>query len=488
MKEMLSVLLSLPDDVVRNRILSMLPLKSILLLDSSICESKSRLVFLRQLDTLFVPVHSTKGKEITTSALFWLQKRNVYVGACALAINTAPEDILGALPVLRHVRELHTRYVHPNLRLEVLLTAIDSLTSCTFGEVEGGEGNYHFITDSTIELLASRHPHLRKFEMWKCNAFGDKALQSFAQHCPEITGMVLYNCDEFTSEGVADLCKGCRHLQYLYFYQCSNLTDVALQAMGAYCPDLQILTTSQCENITDTGIIVLAQGCPKLGSLGVEFTQLTDAGLNYLADSCPLLYDFKVRGCEVSDDSLIHFFSKHPLLTEFDFAAKGGEFAGHLVCKSAPYRTRMITLHLGNCNIDDDAVEAVAEHCSNLRVLDLSVCVSLTDRALIALSRGCPFLQNLNLTFCMRVGDVGVIALVRGCTTLEILNLSFNPILTDAAFVSIGEFAQNLLDLDASGCEELTSVGINALQNCASLRRLTARDCPKLVFGNNSNV
>ncbi|RRT54575.1 hypothetical protein B296_00049092 [Ensete ventricosum] len=65
--------------------------------------------------------------------------------------------------------------------------------------------------------------------------------------------------------------------------------------------------------------------------------------------------------------------------------------------------------------LEDDAVETVARYCHDLRHLDLSKGLKLSDRTLyalahgyesvIALANGCPHLRSLGLYYCQNITD-----------------------------------------------------------------------------------
>ncbi|MFS8012606.1 putative leucine-rich repeat domain superfamily [Helianthus anomalus] len=54
------------------------------------------------------------------------------------------------------------------------------------------------------------------------------------------------------------------------------------------------------------------------------------------------------------------------------------------------------------------------------RSLDLCGAQNLSDEALFSLAK-CKNIRTLNLTWCVRVTDAGVIAIGQGCTSLEFL-------------------------------------------------------------------
>jgi hypothetical protein len=67
----------------------------------------------------------------------------------------------------------------------------------------------------------------------------------------------------------------------------------------------------------------------------------------------------------------------------------------------------------------------VAEHCRELRELDLSWCTGVGDAGVIAVGEHCRELRELDLSGCKGVGDAGVIAVAEHCRELRELDLSW---------------------------------------------------------------
>lgn len=96
-----------------------------------------------------------------------------------------------------------------------------------------------------------------------------------------------------------------------------------------------------------------------------------------------------------------------------------------LVLSLAPKFVKLQTLILrqDKPQLEDGAVEAIANHCHELEELDLSKSLKLTDRSLYALAHGCPNLTKLNLSGCTSFSDTAIAYLTRFCRKLKVLNL-----------------------------------------------------------------
>lgn len=97
----------------------------------------------------------------------------------------------------------------------------------------------------------------------------------------------------------------------------------------------------------------------------------------------------------------------------------------NLVLSLAPKFTRLQTLILrqDKPQLEDNAVESIANFCHDLQVLDLSKSFKLTDRSLYALAHGCPNLMRLNISGCSAFSDIALEYLAGFCPKMKVLNL-----------------------------------------------------------------
>jgi len=97
----------------------------------------------------------------------------------------------------------------------------------------------------------------------------------------------------------------------------------------------------------------------------------------------------------------------------------------NLVLALAPKFSRLHTLVLrqDKPQLEDNAVETIANFCHELQELDLSKSFKLTDRSLYALAHGCPNLSKLNISGCSAFNDAALAYLTSFCKNLKSLNL-----------------------------------------------------------------
>lgn len=177
-----------------------------------------------------------------------------------------------------------------------------------------------------------------------------------------------------------------------------------------------------------------------------------------------------------------------------------------LVQSVAPKFTRLRVCNLRNSPqlLNDQAVEALANHCHDLLSLDLANSALITDASLSALAHGCPMLERLNLSGCIRTselgltilaencnnlmhlnlcgcknaGDQALLALARNCVRLQSLTLGWCDKVTDAGVIGLASWCSDLTVVDLCGCLLITDQSVMALADqCHHLRVLDLYSC-----------
>ncbi|CAH8356207.1 unnamed protein product [Eruca vesicaria subsp. sativa] len=152
-----------------------------------------------------------------------------------------------------------------------------------------------------------------------------------------------------------------------------------------------------------------------------------------------------------------------------------------LVLSLAPKLVKIHTLVLrqDNSQLQDNAVEAIANHCHELKDLDLSKSLKLTDHSLYSLARGCTNLTKLNLSGCTSFSDTALAYLTRYCKKLKVLNLcGCVGAVSDNALQAIGENCSEMQSLNLGWCENISDDGVMSLAyGCPDLRTLDLCGC-----------
>ncbi|ONK56710.1 uncharacterized protein A4U43_C10F11930 [Asparagus officinalis] len=183
----------------------------------------------------------------------------------------------------------------------------------------------------------------------------------------------------------------------------------------------------------------------------------------------------------------------------------------NLVLSLAPkfMRLQALSLRQNKPQLVDDGVETIANYCHDLRDLDLSKSLRLSDRSLYALAHGCPRLVKLNISGCSAFSDSGLAyltgfcrnlkylnlcgcvraasdralqAIALNCGQMQTLNLGWCEAVSDKGVVSLALGCPDLRAVDLCGCILITDESVIALANgCPDLRSLSLYYCHNIT-------
>lgn len=148
-------------------------------------------------------------------------------------------------------------------------------------------------------------------------------------------------------------------------------------------------------------------------------------------------------------------------------------------CAQKFTKLQVLTLRQIKPQLEDSAVEALANCCYDLRELDLSRSFRLSDRSLYALANGCPRLTKLNISGCSSFSDSALIYLSCHCKNLKCLNLcGCVKAATDGSLQAIARNCGHLQSLNLGWCDNVTDEGVTRLASgCPDLRALDLCGC-----------
>jgi len=125
----------------------------------------------------------------------------------------------------------------------------------------------------------------------------------------------------------------------------------------------------------------------------------------------------------------------------------------------------------GCCSLTDATLHAIAANCPKLRYLDVSSCRNMSNSAFIELAKACPHLHSLNACGCQLLSDTGVLAFSIHCNHLSKVNLGWCHRVTDFGVCCLARGCLHLAMIDLCGCGLITDAGVAAL----------ASQCPHLT-------
>ena len=192
---------------------------------------------------------------------------------------------------------------------------------------------------------------------------------------------------------------------------------------------------------------------------------LTETMLSQLVSS--LLTELDLSECLLSDDGSLSCLAKckqlrtlkmnnrsrSPLAPSAEQNISSGAFLSLLQNWSSLTEIQLRASQF----VDDVVLKAIATHCKQVRILNISLCTQVTNEGIVSLSR-CSQLFCLNLSSISNVTDEGLVTLSQSpCRHI-------------------------LSELNLAHCAQITDTGIkNLLDCCPRLRILVIHGCPRLT-------
>ncbi|KAF5785683.1 putative leucine-rich repeat domain superfamily [Helianthus annuus] len=241
-------------------------------------------------------------------------------------------------------------------------------------------------------------------------------------------------------------------LEFAQGIEDKHLSILRNQFSGALS-NLEHLNLNGCQKISDNGIEAITKACPSLKIFSIYWNvRVTDVGISHLVNNCKHIVDLNLSGCKgISDKSLQMISESYLHLESLDITrcvkiTDGG--LQHVMVKCSGLKS----LNLYALSSFTDGVYKKMLLLAHLRFLDLCGAQNLSDEALFSIAK-CKNIRTLNLTWCVRVTDAGVIAIGQGCTSLEFLSLFGIVGVTDKCLEALSKFCSNTLTtLDVNGC------------------------------------
>ncbi|CAL9777189.1 unnamed protein product [Musa acuminata subsp. burmannicoides] len=246
--------------------------------------------------------------------------------------------------------------------------------------------------------------------------------------------------------------------------------------------------------ISDADLDLIARSCRDLESLnlnahrsrieldeepqGVEPPDVTDAGLCAISICCRKLKNISLRRRKgVGDVGAIELAKHGKGLSSLDLSwcSKVTDRAVGAFCAL----NSLMVLCLRGCPLVTDSGLACLANgplSRSLRVLDVSECDQITDLG-VCLLRHIPCLEDLSLADCgPMITDVGGIA-IASIVGLQSLDLSWLINLSDATLIALARNCRNMVEINVTGCELVTGVGILSYSNHPALKILVLASC-----------
>ncbi|XP_074597929.1 F-box/LRR-repeat protein 14-like [Brevipalpus obovatus] len=339
-------------------------------------------------------------------------------------------------------------------------------------------------------------------------------------------------------KGIKEVTVKVNSLERLILTGCYNLTDERLMtALSFHMPSLRELSLGMCKQISDVGFTEISQFLPNLERLDLGgCNKITDNSLETIRRNFKCLKHLNLRSCRFitnsgisrlcapepdpplssshKDASLLQSSHNPSSSTRSSHSCHHNKynFSGHLKAsddnnnnhhqkeKCSKYcqsyncsncadnskkdcLTSLEQLDLHDCQtLTDDSLQSICGSLVNLKILNLSFCVGITDMGLKYIS-SMSQLKEINLRSCNSISDIGLKYLSESDVQLNRLDVSFCEKIGDTGLDYIAQGLQSLRDLSLNSCS-ITDRGLVKLsQSLTLLETLNIGQCNKITDG-----
>lgn len=223
--------------------------------------------------------------------------------------------------------------------------------------------------------------------------------------------------------------------------------------------------------MSDAGVVPLVASCRRIEVLDLVACEITDRSVWAVSSSCASLRQLGLSNCRKITNAA---FSGS--------VAMVGSSAVPDVSFARMYNLR--SLDLTRCvSVSDAALQELARFCPELHALILHSCEEITDRGILALAERCTNLATLSVAKCKQLTDRSLTAIIRAnASRLQSLNLDSCHLITDETVMCLAlNHCTNMLELDLSSCDAISDEAVlHLLQTCDKLESLSLEELTNL--------
>jgi hypothetical protein len=317
---------------------------------------------------------------------------------------------------------------------EGLIAALKSCVSLQVLDVSQNRG----ITDAGIKAVSSiKGSSIKSLVLAGCEAVTDAALKSLLKRA----GSTLFTID---------------------LSGCPQVTDAVASYLSKYCPNVAEVSLAANMKITSKTLESLSHGCHSLERIDISACTGISTGLTSFMASCAL-EQLKAASCSFTPEDV-----------GMAFSAKAESKRGGQAIKY---------LDLSDIRITDEALSRITSSSTQVRVLRLNQCGSLTNISMTKISQ-LEFLTEFYVDNVYYLNDIGIEKLLDPSgnvgKTIRTLSVQRCTKLTDTALLTIAEYARGLKRLFISKWRlQVSSVRL-LLESCIDLQDLLIEQCSEL--------
>ncbi|KAG0232348.1 Dynein regulatory complex subunit 6 [Mortierella sp. GBA43] len=148
----------------------------------------------------------------------------------------------------------------------------------------------------------------------------------------------------------------------------------------------------------------------------------------------------------------------------------------------------MENLDLSECtDVREPLLKSLATFFPTLVSLNLARTSGVTDTAVALIVDRCQYLESINLSYCRQLTDLGLFSVAKFCRrNLRTLNLTGNLKMTNGSLVAVAKHCPQIERLFLAECSQITDSALEWIARSNSstcLKELELHKCDKVMFG-----
>ncbi|KAK2657542.1 hypothetical protein Ddye_010594 [Dipteronia dyeriana] len=334
---------------------------------------------------------------------------------------------------------------------------------------------------SSLPALFTRFEAVTKLAL-RCDrksvSLSDDALVQISLHCQKLTRLKLRGCRDITDHGMVSFAQNCKTLKKLSCGSCM-FGAKAINSVIVHCSLLEEISIKRLRGVHD-GAELIGPGAAASSSLKSICLKELVYGQSFesLITGTKKLKTLKIIRCLGDWDKVLGIIGneKNTTLIEIHLERLQVSDIGLTAISKCPNVENLHIVKAPECS--NRGLARVAEKCSLLRKLHIDGWRSnrIGDEALIAVAKHCSNLQELVL-IGVNATHLSLTAIASNCPNLERLALCGSGTIGDAEIACISSKCLALKKLCIKGCA-ISDIGIEALAwGCPNLVKIKVKKC-----------
>ncbi|RHZ88052.1 hypothetical protein Glove_26g313 [Diversispora epigaea] len=163
------------------------------------------------------------------------------------------------------------------------------------------------ISDAFITAILHSCPNIRFLILDKSKGFSNIPIIEIARCCPKLLHLSLDACKAITDRCISEIVRSCPKLEYVCLdsSRSLNITGVSVIEIVQFCPNLIYLNLSCQYRIKDVSFCAITCSCIKLQHLDLSFNYyITDDAVCGIVRSCPNIQYLILHSTDITDKTI----------------------------------------------------------------------------------------------------------------------------------------------------------------------------------------